>query len=272
MVAAEILRLYQMGVDLSWTNMRVEYGYLLGAASRYFGGWQEAVEFIGLNYEDVRRVDVWDEAKVIARIKELHEQGVDLCLRSMTADKVLSRLTYAASRHFESWRKAIQAAGLDYDVIARQKTWSLDEVEEAILQLHRDGGDLSSKQMDIAHQPLISAARKKFGTWEKAVRYVGLDYDGIRKREAWSREKILARIVELAARGESLRSTYILKSYPSLYAATQKKRYFGGWIKAVQAAGLEYPGRKSVRGLSRKDLDAMRQKGRSVERVAMGAG
>lgn len=264
MVASEIKRLHEMGVDLSWTSMRAEYGYLLAAASRYFGGWQEAIEFVGLDYGEIRRVDAWDESKILQAIQELYKQGFDLSLRNMVAHKENSKLTYAASRHFESWKKAIEEAGLDYDSIARQKTWSQEEIEETILKLYREGEDLSSKQMDITHQPLISAARKRFGTWEKAIFHVGLDYDEIRKREHWTREKILVRIQKLSEEGESLRSTYILKRYPALYAATQKKRYFGGWINAVQAAGIAYARRKPAQTgkMSREQLDLFRKKSR----------
>ncbi|MDD2485494.1 MAG: hypothetical protein PHD91_00080 [bacterium] len=267
-IAAEIKRLHEIGQDLSWTSMRQEYGYLLAAAGRYFGGWQEAIEFIGLDYSTIRRVASWDADKIVRKIKELYKQGHDLSLRNMVADRELSRITYAASRHFESWKNAIEEAGLDYDAIARQKTWSQSEIEETILQLHRAGEDLSSKQMDISHQPLISAARKRFGTWEKAINHVGLDYDKIRKREHWTRDKILNKIKALHEDGESLRSTYILKRYPALYAATQKKRYFGGWINAVRAAGIEYNSRK-VPKMTRLQLDQFIKKQRlDKKRVA----
>jgi len=268
MIATEVLRLHEMGQDLSWTCMRQEYGYLLAAASRYFGGWQEAVEFVGLDYGAIRRVDSWDADKIVKKIKELYEQGHDLSLRNMVADRDLSRITYAASRHYESWKNAIEEAGLDYDAIARQKTWSQEEIETAILQLHDSGEDLSSKQMDITHQPLISAARKRFGTWEKAVAHVGLDYDKIRKSEHWTREKILNRIKALQEDGESLRSTYILKRHPALYAATQKKRYFGGWINAVRAAGIEYASRKSP-GMTKAQLDLFRKQRRLDKAMTM---
>jgi len=207
-IAAEIKRLHEIGQDLSWTSMRQEYGYLLAAAGRYFGGWQEAIEFIGLDYSTIRRVASWDADKIVRKIKELYKQGHDLSLRNMVADRELSRITYAASRHFESWKNAIEEAGLDYDAIARQKTWSQSEIEETILQLHRAGEDLSSKQMDISHQPLISAARKRFGTWEKAINHVGLDYDKIRKREHWTRDKILNKI-KAAAASQSINGSLI---------------------------------------------------------------
>jgi len=54
-IALEILRLYAAREELNYGSVQAKHLKLLRAATRYFGSWQEAIEFAGLNYDEIRR-------------------------------------------------------------------------------------------------------------------------------------------------------------------------------------------------------------------------
>jgi len=163
---------------------------LLRAATRYFGSWKVAVENSGITYGDCRQYQSWSMELIVDKIKELNSQGVDLSWRNISS-KVDPQLAAAATKakHFGSWRLAITAAGLDYKTIRRYQQWSKEVIIENIKDLHAAGTELNAKaveQMDIS---LITAARRKFGSWDQALTAAGLDYKTIVQRKPFKRKK-----------------------------------------------------------------------------------
>ncbi|MBI4344748.1 MAG: hypothetical protein HY555_04095 [Euryarchaeota archaeon] len=96
------------------------------------------------------------------------------------------------------------------------------------------------------------------------------------RRKKWSEENVIEEIIRLYNSGEHLSSNDLRKNYTGLLAVAI--RYFGGWGRAIEAAGLDYtdirkksgykiPGRKSkgywnkerivgeIKDLQRKDED-----------------
>lgn len=192
-IAAEILRRYETRQDLSYSGMAKENLPLLRAATRYFGSWQEAIEFAGLNYEEIRKYRVWTNERIIKRIRELHARGEDLSWRhvSLTLDPSLAAAATKRS-HFGSWKAALEASGLDYDQIRRYRDWSDDEVLRRVRDLYAQGKRLNAKSMEQENITLITAARRRFPSWDKALSAAGLDYRGIVMRAPFRRRKRLA--------------------------------------------------------------------------------
>jgi len=56
----------------------------------------------------------------------------------------------------------------------------------------------------------------------------------------WSTQKIISEINELVTLGQSLNAQNAKTNYGSVYNAACKKRYFGSWRSAVEAAGFDY--------------------------------
>jgi len=54
-IGYEIRRMFEIGENLNYALSRRIQVALLRAATRYFGSWRHAIEFAGLNYEDIRR-------------------------------------------------------------------------------------------------------------------------------------------------------------------------------------------------------------------------
>jgi len=189
-IADEILRMHREGQDLNYAAIAVNQVALLRAATRYFGSWRAAVEHAGVDYEDIRRYRSWTRERILERIRDLHARGVDLSWRHVST-QVDPQLAAAATKrkHFGSWRAAIQAAGLSYAGIRRYRQWSEQAVIDRLRELHAQGVDLNAKNVEQVDITLITAARRRFDSWHKALEAAGLDYTKIVLRRPFKRRR-----------------------------------------------------------------------------------
>ncbi len=189
-IAAEIVRRFEAGLDLSYSGVTREDLPLLRAATRYHGSWQAAIEYAGLNYEDIRRYKSWTNDRITERIRELFAKGEDLSWRhvSLTLDPSLAAAATKKS-HFGSWRAALEASGLDYDEIRRYRDWSDDEILRRVRDLYAQGIPLNAKTMERENITLITAARRRFPSWDRTLTAAGLDYRTIVQRAPFRRKR-----------------------------------------------------------------------------------
>lgn len=182
--------MFDAGENLNYSNVANEQVALLRAATRYFGSWRIAIEFAGLNYEDIRRYKTWTRDRIIERIQELNDKGEDLSWRHVST-QVDPQLAAAATKrkHFGSWRSAVAAAGLDYNIIRRYREWDEVTITQKLRELHEQGVDLNAKSMEEYDITLITAARRRFDSWDKALTAAGLDFKKIVLRSPFKRRK-----------------------------------------------------------------------------------
>jgi hypothetical protein len=187
-IALEILSMYESGENLNYSSVAGNNLSLLRAATRYFGTWEDAVRFAGLDYDLIRRYKSWTRERIVARIQELHAQEADLSWRNVCLN-VDPQLAAAATKksHFGSWREALEAAGLDYDAIRKYREWDDTRILDMVRAFHRDGKELNAKNMEIEDITLITAARRRFDSWHKALTAAGLDYTEIVHRAPFKR-------------------------------------------------------------------------------------
>jgi len=180
--------MFEGGGNLCYSHIAKEQVALLRAATRYFGSWRAAIEFAGLDYDDIRRYKSWSRDRIVERIHELHEKGEDLSWRHVST-QVDPQLAAAATKHkhFGSWRSAVTAAGLDYGLIRRYRDWDEDTIKSRVMELHEQGIDLNAKNMEEYDITLITAARRRFDSWDKALTASGLDYKKIVLRMPFKR-------------------------------------------------------------------------------------
>lgn len=179
-IANEILRRYYAKKPLHYTGVAEDYLSLLRAATRCFGTWEAAITFAGLDYAEIRLYKVWTRARIIARIRELHTQGADLSWRYISSH-VDPQMAAAAVKkiHFGSWRRALEAAGLDYDTIRRYRDWDSERVLKSVRERHQKGKSLNAKNMQRQDITLLTAARRRYPSWPHALSAAGLDYEKI---------------------------------------------------------------------------------------------
>jgi hypothetical protein len=187
-IGLEIRSMYESGENLNYSNMVNTNLSLLRAATRYFGTWEAAVNYSGIDYDQIRCYKSWSRERIVARIQELHAQGVDLSWRNVCLH-VDAQLAAAATKksHFGSWREALESSGLDYDAIRRYREWDDQLVVEKVQEMHKDGKGLNAKSMEEEDIALITAARRRFDGWHQALTAAGLDYTEIVQRAPFKR-------------------------------------------------------------------------------------
>jgi hypothetical protein len=186
---------------------------------------------------------VWTKDKLIAEIKRLYNEGVDL---SPTAIQESNSALFSSARsrsHFGSWRAAIEAAGLDYDDLKRVKQrWNREEILTRIREMHAQGHDLLDPKFKTKNRSLYLAAcaHRYFGSWRRAVSASGLDHETMRESRVWTRTRILRTIQEISQEGKPLGWAYIEEHEPGIYRAARRKENFGSWAGALEAAGVDH--------------------------------
>ncbi len=182
-IIAEIESLHEAGEALNYSAAEANRLNLVRAAAWHYGTWRRAIEAAGIDYESLSRYQRWTKKRIVERIQELHEQGEDLSWRSVSTNLDPS-LAAAALRPngFNSWREALTAAKIDVDNVTRYKYWDNEKVIKAIKARKRSGEPMSSRSLQSTDQSLFCAARRRFGSWDKALEAAGLNSEKIRLR------------------------------------------------------------------------------------------
>jgi hypothetical protein len=186
----------------------------------------------------------WNKQSVVAELQRRHRRQVDL---SFTAQRT-GGLWSAAYRHFGSYRKAVEAAGIDYASLARKRgRWDRAVIVRDLRQLFRQGRNISSRSLRRTHSDLHAAAIHWFGTYRKAIEAAALPWDKVTRRSPnhWNRPAIAARIRERHRSGAPVHHAAMDREQPHVVVAAY--RYFGHYGPAVDAAGLNYRERVRVR-------------------------
>jgi hypothetical protein len=174
----------------------------------------------------------WTREDIIRHLVERQAKGLPLSVGGEGVDKTLYG---AARRIFGSWRNAIQAAGIAPQHVLTWERWSPARILVMIRHLARRDRPLTTEQMERRYHNVVSAARRHFGSWTKAVLAAGVEPTKLQRVVPWSPERVIEAILTRALRGESLVARMVEPR--SLVEAGQ--RFFGGWSAAVTAAGLD---------------------------------
>ena len=206
---------------------------------------------------------VWTKEKIVECIQRLHQAGVDL---SPTGIQKTHSALFSSARsqsHFGNWRSAILAAGLDYEEIKRGgDVWMREDILAGIRQAYAQGQDILGAEFKEKNKKLYLAAcaKRYFGSWKAAIIGAGLDYEEIRGRRFWNRERIIEKIIELNQRGEKMIWSWLDRTYPDLYRAARRKENFGSWRNALAAAEISYQEARQPQEWSREAiLDALHE-------------
>ena len=174
----------------------------------------------------------WTRERIIHDILECEAQEGSL----KVGDSGVSQALYQAGvRMFGSWRNVLQAAGIPPERGNCGQKWPPARILMIIRNLARRHRPLSKTQLEHRYGSMLSAARRLFGSWSKAVLAAGIDPMKLQRVVPWTSERVIEAILTRALRNESLaaRST----QPRSLVEAGQ--RFFGSWAAAMGAAGLD---------------------------------
>ncbi|MDP6723165.1 MAG: hypothetical protein QGF59_31175 [Pirellulaceae bacterium] len=179
-VLREIRKLCVRGCNLTTASAMKRDRRLYDAARHHFGTWQNALREAGINLEHVRlpkKPRTLDKDKIIRQLHKRHEAGLSMKRNDVCLDN--RALATAAINAFHSWRRALAAAGLAPEELlaARGNRWSKERIIELIHARQREGKPINYSAIRREDSALISAARRYFGNWSKALLAAGVDAD-----------------------------------------------------------------------------------------------
>lgn len=177
-LVGEIKKLHKQGVDLSPTAIQETHGALFSSArSRsHFGNWRDAIEAAGLDYEGIKRVKQrWSHEEILDQIRKHHAAGEDLLDPHFKLKHRGLYLAACAHRYFGSWRRAVQAAGLDHETMRETRIWTRARITRCIQDLAKEGKPLGWAYVEMHCPGIYRAARRKenFGSWHEALLAAG---------------------------------------------------------------------------------------------------
>jgi hypothetical protein len=141
------------GCDLTFTSTRQIDSPLIQAAVRHFGGWRQAVEAAGFDYEKVLRagkkrrsrlISKWTKHSILREVRRLWGLGEDIRLSAVKAR--YPGLAGPAAREFGSWAAVLAAAGVCLDAAEASalahRRWKRNWLRDLQFQASAgDGGD-----------------------------------------------------------------------------------------------------------------------------------
>jgi hypothetical protein len=207
-----------------------------------------------LGNQKTRKTSNWNAERVVSQIKILNSMGIPL--NSKFAQENYRRLYDAARRKCGSWKIAVETAGLDYEQIkiSTDINWNKDLVISEILKRYEQKLPLNCRTVQSDDCVLFQAARRHFGSWEKAVSKVGIDYQSIRKRNytQWDESRFKKEAIKLINTIEKNNPAYLEKNHSDLYHTG--KRLYGSWKKAIEVIDVDYEGTLKNRPHSEKNF------------------
>ena len=174
----------------------------------------------------------WTRERIIRYLVEHEAKGLPWTVGGKGVDNLMYQ---AARRIFGSWRNAVHAAGIAPERVLAAERWSPAKIFMIIRHLAQRPRPLNSVRMEQRYSSMMSAARRLFGSWTKAVLAAGVDPTRLQRVVPWNRERVVEAILTRALRNEPLAARFVKPR--SLVHAGQ--RFFGSWAAAVTAAGLD---------------------------------
>ena len=152
-----------------------------------------------LNLTSTSKDSKWTKSSVINKIDTLFSENFDISASNVK--KKFPSLYSMARNYYKSWNRAVQASGLDYNRIRKDKnniSWSKEMVLEKIRLLADNKEILSSKYNSVNEKKLWNAANHYFYSWRNAVEAANINYENISENILdWSAEKVKSEILNI---------------------------------------------------------------------------
>ena len=123
----------------------------------------------------------WTKTEVLRRIRARHRAGLSLNAAAVHADDGRSLYKYAR-RICGSWDRALAAASIDIRTARKCRRWTKADILREIASRRRARLPLNAGTVFRDWQQLYTFARRRFGSWDRALSAAGIDVSAIRKR------------------------------------------------------------------------------------------
>jgi hypothetical protein len=183
---------------------------------------------------------IWTRDEILKAIKRLYKSGANLSYNALAAKR--QSLVSASAYHFGSYRKAVEKAGIDYEMISRRPRWTRQLIIGLIKDARREGDDLhwsavTKRRDDLGKAAFASLQPRLFGSWDRALHGAGLDADEINRYRKWDKQTIVWELRSRHRNHDALNSGTMQREDPGLHAAAV--RHFASYDAALRAAKLD---------------------------------
>jgi hypothetical protein len=236
-IIQKLRALHKADKPISYSQLATKYQSLLSAAAYHFGSYRKALEKAGIDYADILQRPRWTKQRIITLIKQAKRKGYDLHWGAVTQrNDELSRAAFAClqPRLFGKWDRALHAAGLDSDDVARYRTWDKNTVIFEIRARVQAGESCNSGALQKDDPSLHAAAVRYFKNHDLALRAAKLNPGKHRQRRRWTKSDVTQALKRAARKDDSLSLAAIRRQHTSLYGAAI--RLFGSISAAKKAA------------------------------------
>ena len=156
--------------------------------------------------------------------------GVRACARALSG---------AIVHYFGNHSRALRAAGIDPDTVAKAQRWTRADVLARLRERRVQGLELSFTAISRDDSRLWSQIQRRFGGMNQVMAKLGLANESVGRYRRWSRPQIVARLRSLHQAGTAMRFVDVRATNTALAVAAF--RHFGSWKKALAAARLSKP-------------------------------
>lgn len=230
-IEQEIRRRHASGKALYGKIVEAEQPSLHSAAIKRRGSWGAALRSAGFDPAIHRMPRKWSVQKAREWVRAREARGLPI-----TAGHVPTGLHGRVCRATPGgWTAFLESLGIRYPGVKKRR-WTDADVLAEVRRMKRRGRPLNARAVrDAGGEALVQQARKRFGSWDQALRAAGFDPARMRLARRWSRESVFEAIRRWHAAGRSLERRLVHRQDDGLLQAAES-RFEGGWPEAVAAA------------------------------------
>src|SRR5690606_656661 len=143
---------------------------------------------------DVLRRPRWTRERIVQLIKQARRKREDLHWSAVTQrGDELGKAAFASlqPRLFGKWERALEAAGLDAEDVARYRKWTRSSITRALRERASRKEPMNSGALQAQDPGLHAAAVRHFGNYDAALRAARVNPATVRRRRAWTEEEVL---------------------------------------------------------------------------------
>jgi hypothetical protein len=240
-ILQKLKQLHKSRKDLSYNALCRTMQPLLSAAAYHFGSYRKAIEKAGIDYASIIRRPRWTKQAIIKLIKDAKRKNQDLHWSAVTKRRdELGKAAFASlqPRLFGRWDRALSAAGLDADDVARYRKWDKNSIVFELKARSQNEDPLNSGALQQEDPGLHAAAVRHFGSYDGALQAAKLNPADVRQRHTWTKPEVLKALKTASKEGKHLSDSSIRREDPALYGAAI--RLFGTFTAARDAAHVKW--------------------------------
>lgn len=141
---------------------------------RLFGSWARALQASGVDPDEVAMYRRWDKPSLAFELRS--RAADDEVLNAGDLQKEDAGLHAACLRHFGSYSAALKAARLNPEKIRRRRTWTKQQVIDALKRRVRRKQGIADQHVRRSDLPLYGACVRLFGSYTNARSAAGIKF------------------------------------------------------------------------------------------------